>query len=308
MILTNHCPFYRRPARQHQEPLIHTLSAHVTKEKPIFIYILSPNYAKQDGSARKLSATVDLLWCVSLMYDDFVDQDQERSGKKAAWVQYGQERTMDSVNATLDTIARNLDCNFGGHAHVLCKHYIDRGILSIEEQKQLPLDCTLEDLISNYIKRAEFHTVFPLSLIYGGNIEGRAKALSAIEDLNIAGQILNDIKDLLPNYSWNRKGFSDVRNGLLTLPILHLLRGLDSNEQEIFKRIFGGKTLSEEESRFLMFVIRKTNALTFASNAARSYFARSLGAFKEVVGYLEFQYPNGWINYKLSQLPEITLD
>lgn len=293
---------------QYQEPLIHTFSAHITKEKPTFIYILSPYDTKQDGSAKILSAAVDLLWCVSLMYDDFVDQDQERSGKKAAWIQYGQERTFGSVNAALGVIAKSINFEFGNNSYDLCRYFIDRGVSSIEEHKQLAINCTAEELISNYAKRAEFHTTFPLCLIYKGGTEKRKKALSALEDLNIAGQILNDIKDFLSEYNWNRQGFSDVRNGLVTLPIKYLWEKMDPKEQTFFKGLFGKKALREEESKFIAEAIRKTSALESASNVARVYFTSSLDTFRGIVDDSEFQYPTEWINYKLAQLPGHLLD
>lgn len=288
-----------------QEPIVHTLSSHVTKEKPVFVYTLSPQSQRENQRAQTLGACVDLLWCLSLMYDDMADQDTQRSGTSAAWIEFGADATQKSLESGLRAVFQTLANTFGPSAVAACQADINRGIASIQHHKQLPLGTQYEALLLNYQERANFHTSLPVHLLHLDTTNSdthRQKAITAICAVNLGGQILNDIKDFLAQFSWQRPGFSDVRNGLVTVPLNILWQKMGSTDREKFSLIFGKGSLDQPEQDFLLASLSRTGALDLAAQKAEELYRQGFEAFSEVVNPEELQYSQAWINYKLEQL------
>ncbi|GIV44972.1 MAG: hypothetical protein KatS3mg035_2095 [Bacteroidia bacterium] len=91
------------PTEQHL-PILHTLTTHVTKEKPVFIYGIGIGNSIDINKARFVAASTDLLWCLSLMVDDIIDRDHFRADKKTAWRIYGEQTTYKSADIAFQTL------------------------------------------------------------------------------------------------------------------------------------------------------------------------------------------------------------
>lgn len=297
--IVNNVPSINRP------PLVHTLSTHVTKEKPVLTYLLAPR--KNPNQPDLMGAVVDVLWSVSLMYDDMVDKDTYRAGVKSAWVVYGQSETEETIRAVLEVVFRSLSSHYGERAALLCQEDISLSIGSITRHQSLKLDCNVEELLKNYAERAAFHTHFPISLFYQNGGENFEDCLKALVDLNIAGQILNDLKDFSAEFDWQRDSFSDLRNGLVSLPLKILWDRLGQPDRGRLGTVFGKAQVDRSELAFLWPVLLEVGALTETRDIAKRYFKSSFDAFRSIVGDSgEAIYYQDWIRYKLEQLEKIT--
>lgn len=291
--------------KAYREPITYTFGSHVTKEKPILVYTITPEIPEKESAFKTLAASVDLVWCLSLIYDDIFDKDQERAGKTATWIQFGEEFSLKAIQYGLNAVTTGLREYFGDKANRL-QDYIQRGIYALQEHPHLSFNSSPEMIISNYLQKADFHTAFPVELLFHDEKSPQKKAaLDAITYVNLAGQILNDLKDMSPIYAWVRTGFSDIRNGLVTLPVKVLWEGLDNSQKEKFMSLFGQGSLTDLERQFLLGLINSTRVMPKCAEIAREYYQASRTGFQQVGRKDLLYYSFRWIDYKLDQLNEL---
>jgi hypothetical protein len=183
----------RQPAHL-RPPVIHTLTTHVTKEKHVFIYGLSNGSKRDQASKQGIASSVDFLWTLSLIYDDIIDQDSQRAGNTAAWVEYGSDIAMQSVFGGIETATDYIASMSGSESTRLVKTYTKMAIDSVGRQKNLVLGCLPELVVENYKERMGFHTALPIELLFPEPLELKQVASEAITTVNMAGQMLNDLK------------------------------------------------------------------------------------------------------------------
>ena len=96
--------------QEKREPIIYTLGSHVTKEKPVLVYSVLQSIKERSGKkASQVAAVVDLLWSLSLIYDDIFDRDLKRSGLPSAWVQFGSDEAYKSAYAGFKAVKQMSD-------------------------------------------------------------------------------------------------------------------------------------------------------------------------------------------------------
>ena len=133
------------------EPIVHTLTTHVTKEKPVFVYSLGiSNPENSPDRVALVASSIDLLWCLALMYDDVFDGDRLRAGKSTAWVKHGKKATIEAAQFGIDTIDSILSDNLGEESGRLMKDYILSGVESLERHRNLNLESPREEILQNY--------------------------------------------------------------------------------------------------------------------------------------------------------------
>lgn len=307
-ILFNLVGILQRIPEDQQGPILHTLSTHVTKEKPLFIYAVGESFGVPKNRFQTMAAAVDLLWTLALMVDDIEDKDQQRAGMDSAWIIYGAEKAYQSAEAGFQAVIETLVEVFDPGAARLCKSYVEKGVASLGEHRALTLEATDEELIANYIKRADFHTTAPVEILwrFSDKKGNKETAIAAMREVNLAGQILNDIKDFLPEYSWLREGFSDVRSGLVTLPINRLWSLLNQEKRRGFSSIFGKRELETEEIDFLRACIEETGVMGLLKGEIAGLYTSSLGNYNQVIGPEEARgWFQTWLDYKLEQLSQV---
>ncbi len=294
--------------QDNQDPIIHTLTSHVTKEKPVFLYILGK--ALCDESSKKpvlVAASVDLLWSLSLIYDDIYDKDLKRAGKSAAWVEFGKELAFTSAHKGFEAVLKTITVNLGKEAAETTHHYVYRGVNSLDDHQKIGLDSTADSIMANYIERAHFHTTLPISLMSttDTNPLTSKSALEAIIKVNLAGQILNDIKDLSPEFTWIRQGLSDICSGVVTLPLALLWRELTDKERQEFISLFGSGDLDQTQRAYINNLILKTKTIQRTCSIVEQYYQASLDAFREVLSPDDIIFPTNWIEYKREQMRQL---
>jgi geranylgeranyl pyrophosphate synthase len=87
----------------------------------------------------------------------------------------------------------------------------------------------------------------------------RIASLACLENYYIGGQLGNDIQDLTRPEPSGLLRLSDIRNGLVTIPIQKLWGNLDEIEKRTFENIFGQKKLEDYEYKAIELMIAKYN-------------------------------------------------
>ncbi|KKS94823.1 MAG: hypothetical protein UW68_C0017G0007 [Candidatus Collierbacteria bacterium GW2011_GWB1_44_6] len=286
------------------EPIIHTLGSHVTKEKPVFTYSVLQSVGQDKKTSVQVGAIVDLLWTLSLMYDDMFDQDLKRSGLPAAWVEFGSDFAYQSAQAGFEAVKKMVSRYFCDDASQVIDKLVVMGIGSLKAHRDLKPGASKSELLDNYRLRALFHTALPFVLIDQVPDDKNVSFL-AIENVNLAGQIMNDLKDVSPKYIWLREGFSDIRSGVMSIPLAILIERLNTEDKTRTLGLFGNGEMSEIDKRFVIDSFVTSGTLADSINMTKEIYNASLDQFHSVLKP-EFRiFIDEWILSKKQQLDNL---
>lgn len=292
--------------KQLRVPIIHTLGTHVTKEKPQFVFHLGTvaNYLQDQTTS--LAAVTDLLWSFALIYDDIHDHDEKRGGKQTAWKEFGTDVAMKSIESGYANVLQFVAHNFSPSRAEECKEYIEIGINSLSKHKQLSVDSPLPLIEKNYIDRARFHTDFPIAALFPNSIQ-KDNAMQALQQINFAGQILNDVKDLLPENVSGRPNFSDIRERVVTIPIKYLWEEGTSEEKNLIAQLMSGDVpLGQSQKDAIEQVIRNHSIPCLIKDQLIQLYASSLQILQETTNDpTTLQVFQTWNGYKLKQVNQL---
>jgi geranylgeranyl pyrophosphate synthase len=285
-------------------PLVHTLETHVTKEKPVMVLELGQAWNVETGKLNTLAAAVDLLWALSLIYDDIVDGDQFRAGKTTAWRRFGKEAAFKTASLGLGAVVSALSGSWGENTARLCQSSVEKGVASVKKQRDLRLDSSPEQIEANYEQRMDFHTMFPVATMGLGTLIENGKAAAgrqALKAVNMAGQIFNDLKDLLPGRLLGRAQYADLRGGIVNIPIAIIWQRLNQEQKQVIAATFGVNEVSEEASNLINQVLESGVEGELKGQIRRRY-QESEMLFETALGEEGGEGIRNWIGYKNEQL------
>lgn len=284
-------------------PILHTYRAHITKEKALFAYALVMTVQGSEYRARSLAASVDLLWLLSLIYDDILDSDEHRSGLVSAWVEFGRGVARSAAEVGFKSVLLKLSRDFNPAVSTLCKELVDTSLKSIADHKALTLQASRVEILENYALRSCFHDRFTVLAVFGRNSETQEKklALKGMRAVNLAGQVLNDLKDFGSEGWFGRESFSDIRSGLVTLPVKALWESLSQKEQKTLSSIFGRGRVSERDKHFINSATRKYRVCEDVVREALAWYEVFIDCASQVVRPTYFSYFEKWYEYKAKQ-------
>lgn len=97
------------------------------------------------------------------------------------------------------------------------------------------------------------------------------------ENIGLAFQITDDLLDLIGETTKTGKSLgSDIREGWVTLPLIHALRSENGNSHERFKGILGGDVAPSDIEQVVRFV-RDNGGIEYAEQKARGYVQKAIG-------------------------------
>lgn len=292
-----------------QPVVVQILVTHVTKEKPVFIHALGKSFVKDSSLVCEVAACVDLLWALSMMIDDIVDNDQQRAGKPTSWVVFGRELTEQTVRQGLEIVGGIMEAKKNGVGANLLKEHIERGLASLKAPELSALNSTSRELLDNIDRRASFHCELPMQFMkWFSDTEGKnclGLGMEALYASNRAGQVLNDLKDLVPSDLYGRQLFSDIKSGIVTVPISIMLQRLSVPEMDNFSSMFGRNDLSETEISYLKHLIVKRLDMGAVLEIVVSTYVLVMDRAKAIVMPQDLMVFDTWIHYKLAQAHQL---
>ncbi len=287
-----------------QAALVTTLQTHVHKEKPVFISKFGTQLNLEKEQVASIAIAVDLLWAISLMYDDMFDGDTVRSGIPTVWCTYGKEQTVKICFEIFAAILSDLTQHVGSQIASLAKNYVQRGLDSLAKHSQLSLTTTVEELYQNYQDRNDFNGTFGMhalvELAKQQSLEVDAAAIDFIKNLNLASQLLNDLKDIDDFYN---RGYSDIRNGVVTVPISDLYMILSEEEQQTFLKMYGSKRdLTGDDKEFIVKVVDTYDVASNTVKRILAHYATAEEIARNLLSQDDFTLVQSWIAYKKEPL------
>jgi len=290
-----------RVPSEFRPPVLHTLITHPTKEKPTFVYGIGKILA-DENRVRFVAASTDLLWCLSLIVDDIVDGDIQRASRETAWVVYGVEETYKSAQVVYATLQSFTESVLSPQEKALLAECVDEGVKSLGDPAIRGLDTSIEAILENIDRRARFHCEYPIKALSPlGITEVASLAIEGLFSVNRAGQILNDIKDLIPLGVYGRNLFSDLSGGVATIPLVALYQVLRKGERELLEHCFGNPSFVTENVDSLNRIITLKLPRKGIYSLVLTNYMKFLDLMETTISPDYFPFCQKWVDYKLDQ-------
>ncbi len=290
--------------------LLHTLSAHVTKEKPVFIHAIGKHSSKGEENSKFVAASTDLIWALSLMLDDVIDNDNYRAGEKAAWVVYGSSQVKGGVWKMVELIAKQQADRISPETPQLLRDCIDDGMKSILDPAIHSLELPVVAIIQNVDRRARFHCEYPMRAIFQGDSTHQERGTVGIRALyasNLAGQILNDVKDLVRSDIYGRPIFSDIVAGTTTIPLRIMFESMGNTNRKFLMEIFGRKDLDVKTAKELEKIVLADIPRSQIHQLIFDTYKQFIDKMRLIIEADDLEVCNEWVKYKMAQADRLLL-
>ncbi|MBZ6378871.1 farnesyltranstransferase [Pacificimonas flava] len=225
----------------------------------------------------KLSAAVEFIHTATLLHDDVVDGSEQRRGKKAANLIWGNQATV-LVGDFLFSRAFELMVEDGslkvlkilsGASAVIAQGEVD------QLQTQRRIDTTEERYLQ--VITAKTAVLFAAACQIAGVVSERgeeveAKLESFGRNLGIAFQLVDDAIDYAGNEAeMGKDAGDDFREGKLTLPVILAYKRGDAAAKRFWERAIGSGDGSDDDLAEAIAHMRAADAISDTLERARHY-------------------------------------
>jgi octaprenyl-diphosphate synthase len=240
--------------------------------RPMIVMLCARMLGEMNQGVIDAAASVELLHNASLIHDDVVDDSKTRRGKptvNAVWhnhvaVLVGDFFVSTSMQLAISTGNINIInqlCNLGKQ-------------LSVGELNQIynAREHTLsEDAYYQVIKfktASLFRACAAMGCYAQGVDDNRAEALTRFAELlGLCFQVRDDIFDYYTDEKVGKPTGNDLREGKITLPLLHVLLNENAPDHAEMLALVGKETLTDEDIDRLMAYARDNGGIDYAYNA-----------------------------------------
>jgi octaprenyl-diphosphate synthase len=246
------------------------------------LFLLSTRICDYNGNiAKKFSAIFEYLHTASLLHDDIVDDAVLRRGQRVANAIWGNSTAVlvgDFLLARASAIA--VDAGSLKIIKVLSKiteemsqgeihQLINKGNLDITETEYLEV-----------IRRKTavlFQGACRVGAIISNAPEEKETALSKCGfHLGIAFQMVDDLIDYTSDtHTLGKEIGADLREGKLTLPVIHSLKMAESSDRRIMEELIKNKDFSTPEFETLVEMLKKYGGIAYTQKQAAAHIDRA---------------------------------
>ena len=231
--------------------------------------------------AVRYASVIEFIHTATLVHDDIIDESELRRGREAAHTRWGNHLTvlfgdflylksmslalthdnLDVVRLLCDVTLRIVE----GEIYQLTKN----GVVDLSEEEHFD------------IVRRKTAYLFAGSAKIGGMLGPTTVAQQdALWDygfnIGMAFQLVDDLLDFMGEERVLGKPVGgDLREGKMTLPVIHLLRGGDGRADELIRKIVRDRDATLDESRELQSLLREARSLDYAHRAAAGFVERA---------------------------------
>ena len=249
--------------------------------RPAVLLMASRLAGYQGERAVLFAAAIEFIHTATLVHDDIIDDSELRRGRLAVHSRWGNDITVLLGDYLyIKSMALALTHDTLDIVRVLC----DVTLKMIEGElyqltKNGDADIT-EDEHFDIIRRKTAYLFGGCSQIGGmlGNVsKEREQALQEYGfNLGIAFQIVDDLLDYTGDAAALGKPIgADLREGKMTLPLIHLLKQDDEVGERIVRDIIATRTTTEEQWAELLRTLKQRRSIDYANRRALEYAERA---------------------------------
>ena len=259
----------------------HILFAGGKRLRPLLLVLSAKLCGYTDKYAKAVASAVEYLHAATLLHDDIIDDAVLRRGKKVAHSLYGNAITVlvgdfllaralaicaDSGKIKIINIISDLTENMStGEVHQLMR----KGDVSLTEDEYMEV-----------IRRKTavlFQASCTVSAVIADAPPKKETALSAYGyHLGIAFQMVDDLLDYTMNTAeLGKEVGADLREGKLTLPVIHALKQADPAERDQMIKIIQNENFTVEEFKTLVALMEKNDGMAYTVKQATGYIEKA---------------------------------
>jgi octaprenyl-diphosphate synthase len=252
----------------------HILFAGGKRLRPLLLVLSARLCGYKEDYAKTVSTALEYLHAATLLHDDIVDDAILRRGKTVAHSLYGNATTVlvgdfllaralaicaDSGKIKVIRIISDLTENMStGEVHQLMR----KGDVSLTEDEYLEV-----------IRRKTavlFQAACTVSAVIADAPEEKEKALSDFGyHLGIAFQMADDLFDYtMDTAALGKEVGADLREGKLTLPVIHALKQANPADRDEMIKIIGNEAFTVEEFNVLVDLLKKNDGIAYTERKA----------------------------------------
>ncbi len=277
-----------------ETPLIHKVAKYVISSggkriRPILLIVSAKICGYKGGSHIPLAAVIEFIHTATLLHDDVVDNAPLRRGKSSANIVFGNEASVlvgDYLFAKSFKILSALDDS------EIIKAYSDATTLMAEgEVKELvktaDVKTTEEDYLDIIIKKTA--VLFACASQAGAIIAGKDhNCIKNLYDyglnIGIAFQLMDDALDYISDEEFGKFIGNDLKEGKLTLPLIHALERADKKEKDTISKIIYKKKLTVKDLKTVLGLVKSYGSINYTISKAKDAVEKakeSLGIFSD---------------------------
>lgn len=291
-----------------RQPIQYTFAKHVTKERPLEVLHAAEELDANPEKALGVAACIDVLWNVGIIIDDVYDKDETNARlEPSAWSRFGKSTALAASTAAVGATVAYAARNYGPKQAYALSRDLHQGVASLTQSRKLSLDSPLEDYFHNYDMRSAFYAKFPIGALQKyteASPDQISGAQLSLAKMNRAGQMINDLQDFDESASRSRvDSFSDIRNGVSSIPIRHIWHSLDNKDQERFASLHGKEDLTDADMAFIRDLVGGTELgsamlakIESEYSSARDEYIDALSPSTATLEWLD-----QWLKYKQDQ-------
>jgi len=266
-------------------PLIPLIGKHITlsggKRFRPAVLLLCAEACGYDGPRRiVMSVVTEYMHTATLLHDDVVDGGVMRRGKPAANMVFGNSASI-LVGDFLFARASQL-MTADGDLDVLGIYA--RTLVSLSEGEVLQLMKSADPAITEgeYL-RVVYHKTASLiaaasetgSVLAGAGRSVRKRMFEYGKAVGIAFQLVDDILDYTGSeQELGKRPHQDLREGKITLPLIHALRQAGEGDRKKARNILSGGVPAAREVSYLADLVKRHGGIDYTARRARTFVKR----------------------------------
>lgn len=274
--------------------------------RPLLTLASTRLFDEQTDRAYRLAAAVEFIHTATLLHDDVVDESDQRRGKAAANVIFGNQASV-LVGDFLFSRAFQLMVE-DGSLDVLRILSSASAVIAEGEVLQLAIQNDLETSLEQYERVIASKTarLFAAACEIGPVVAGmNPQQVKALHDyghaLGMAFQIADDVLDYQADEAELGKSIGDdFKEGKMTAPVIFALEAASPSEREFWVRTFENKAASPADLATAQAYIRAHKADRRAQDLALRYAEQARACLKGL--------PPGPVADCLLKLPEFAVN
>ncbi len=269
----------------------YTLQSGGKRLRPLLLLISARLCGEVKPNHLRLAQVIEFIHTATLLHDDVIDNATLRRGVVPARTIWG-NKTSILVGDYLYTLAicqsvamENTQINYA--LSTACRR------MSEGETLQLAHQCHYDMTEDTYLRIIEYKTATLLSAscrlgAIGNTSEEKQEAVARFGlRLGIAYQIADDTLDYVAEDERFGKSLgTDIHEGKVTLPLLHLFENASPSDRERLREITGQRRIYRKDLTYIIEQMKRHHSISYAMQTAQRYTdlaKRELDPFKDSI-------------------------
>jgi len=259
-----------------QSAIEQVLRANGKHIRPLLLLLTAKAYGEPTMMTRQAAVIIEALHTTTLIHDDVIDETKQRRGKPSLNAIFDNRIAVLTGDYMLShTILNAVDT---GNLVIIktiarvCRELSEGEFLQLNNTEQHSLD---ENAYMQMIRKKTATLISACSEIGAISVNAPAEIIEQCrlfgEYLGYCFQIKDDIFDYYEDANIGKPTGNDIREGKITLPLLHALQVASGNERLFFLSIIDNQDYTPENIISLIRFAKQYGGITYAENRLMEY-------------------------------------